>query len=107
LLRELDPGALELAFRAHRQGLLATHGEGAGRCIAIDGKVLRGSFDPLADPRAGQLLGALAQTEQFLLAPIPVADHANEIPAAPQLIAELGPAGCLLTLDAEHCPKNL
>jgi hypothetical protein len=107
VLRELDPGAREAAFRAHSQGLLAAHGEGADRCIAIDGKVLRGSFDPVADPRAAPLLGALAQAEHLILAQVPVADPSHDIPAAPQLIAELEAAGCLWTLEAEHGQKNL
>jgi hypothetical protein len=45
VLHELDPAALEAAFRAHRHALLVAHGEGAGRCMAIDGKVPRGRFD--------------------------------------------------------------
>src|SRR3970282_426621 len=42
--RELDPGALETACRAHSPALRAAHGAGAGRCIARDGKGLRGRF---------------------------------------------------------------
>jgi predicted transposase YbfD/YdcC len=106
VLRELEPGALEAVFRAHSQALLAAQGEDAGRCIAIDGKVLRGSVDHFADQRAAQLLGALAQSEQLIVAHVPIAEDSNEIPAAQQLIAELEQAGCLLTLDAEHCQKK-
>jgi predicted transposase YbfD/YdcC len=104
--REIDPGALETAFRAHSPGLLTAHGEAPSRCIAIDGKVLRGSFDHFADPRATQLLGALAHAEQIILAHVPMADQSHEIPAAQQLIAELDPRGWLLTLAAEHCQKT-
>lgn len=107
VLHELDPAALEAAFRAHSQGLWARHNGEGGRRIALDGKVLRGSFDHFADQRAAQLLGALAHAEQIILAHVSIADKSNEIPAAQQLIAELKPAGCLLTLDAEHCQKNL
>ena len=97
VLRELDAHALEAAFRAHGQALLAAHGEAAGRCIAIDGKVLRGRFDHFADPRAAPRLGALAQTEPIMVAHVPIAADSNEIPAAQPLIAELEQAGCLLT----------
>jgi hypothetical protein len=107
VLRELDANALKRAFRAHRQALLAAPGEGAGRCLALDGKVLRGSFEHFADPRATQLLGALAQSEPIIVAPGPIAADSNEIAAAHQLIAELEQAGCLLTADAEHGQKNL
>jgi hypothetical protein len=106
VLRELDPAALEVAFRAHSQALLPAPGSGPSRCIAIDGKVLRGSFDHFAEQKAAQILGALAQEEQLILAHVAIDAKSNEIPAAQQLIAELGQSGCLLTLDAEHCQKK-
>jgi len=34
------------------------------------------------------------------------ADKSNEIPAVQTLLAELGIAGHLVTLDAPHCQKN-
>jgi hypothetical protein len=100
-LRELDPTALEAAFRAPSQGRWAIHDEGAGRGIAID-STARQPFDHFAAPR----LGALAQTEQLILAPAPRVDQSHEIPPAPLLLAKLGPSGYLLTLEAEHCQKT-
>lgn len=106
LLHKLDPQALEAAFRAHSQALLTQASKGGGRCIALDGKTLKGSFDHFADQKAAQFLGALAQEPQLILAPVAPAEKSNEIPAAQALIRELGLENCLLTLDALHCQKK-
>jgi hypothetical protein len=79
------PRCPEAAFRANSQALLAPTAR-CGRCIAIDSpEVAKGAARPLdhfADPRAAQRLGALAQTEQLILAHLPSPDHSNEIPTA-------------------------
>jgi hypothetical protein len=61
----------------------------------------------MSPTRAAHLLGARAHAEQIILAHVPMTDTSHEIPAAQQLITELGPSGGLLTLEAEHCQKNL
>src|SRR5215212_9528206 len=48
VLQELDGDALECAFRRHAEGLLARP-QGQMPVIALDGKPLKGSFDPLND----------------------------------------------------------
>jgi hypothetical protein len=78
LLHQLDPQALEAAFRAHSQALWAKAPEGGGRCIALDGKTLKGSFDHFADQKAAQLLGALAQEPQLIMAYVSIAEKSNE-----------------------------
>jgi hypothetical protein len=72
----------------------------------MDGKALKGSFDAMADPRAAQVLSALTHAEQIILGHISIPDKSNEIPAAQQLIPELGLQGRVFTLEAEHCQKN-
>ncbi len=107
ILQGLDPAAVEAAFRRHA-GLLQearqTSGEGT---IALDGKVLRGSFDKFHDRAAAGMLSAFATDTALVLAHADIADKTNEIPAAQTLLAELGLAkGALVTLDALHCQKN-
>ena len=53
------------------------------------------------------MLSALRQADQIVLGHMMVDEKSNEIPAAPELIEALGMEGCLFTLDAEHCQKNL
>ena len=107
ILQGLDPAAVEAAFRRHAALLHAGRATPAGGSIALDGKTLRGSFDHFHDRAAAQVLSAFATDTALLLAHVDIAEKTNEIPAAQQLLAELGlPAGTLVTLDAVHCQKN-
>lgn len=74
--------------------------------IALDGKTPRGSFDNFHDRVAAQALSALATDTALLLAHVDIADKSNEIPAVQDLLAELGIARHLVTLDALHCQKT-
>lgn len=108
ILQALQPEQLESAFRVHGQRLWEPSPESeAPPAIALDGKVLRGSFDRFQDQKAAQMLSAFCQGEQLILGHLPVSSKTNEIPVAQQLIEELGLEGCLYTLDALHCQKKL
>jgi hypothetical protein len=102
---KLSPEAVEAAFRAH-SAALAEESEYPEDCIAVDGKALKGSFDALADQRAAQVLSALTHTQPIILGHVSIREKSNEIPAAQQLIEELGLQGRVFTLDAEHCQKK-
>lgn len=107
ILQALEPTQLEQAFRAHGQQLLEPRAESdVPPVIALDGKVLRGSFDRFQDQKAAQILSAFCQGERLILGHLPVSSKTNEIPVAQQLIEELGLEGCLYTLDALHCQKK-
>jgi hypothetical protein len=75
--------------------------------IALDGKTLRGSFDHLNDQKAAQAMMAFASPSAIVLAHTEIAEKSNEIPAAEQMIGELGLSGILFTADALHCQKNI
>ena len=107
ILQGLNEQDLEPALRRHSRALLSEAREPKGLRVAIDGKVLKGSFDHFLDQKAAQMLSALATQEQLVLGQLAVSAKSNEIPAAQQLIQELGLTGCLFTLDALHCQKNL
>lgn len=108
ILQALEPAQLEQAFRAHSQQLWEPPAASdTPPVIALDGKALRGSFDRFQDQKAAQILSAFCQGERLILGHLPVSSKTNEIPLAQQLIEELGLAGCLYTLDALHCQKNL
>lgn len=102
----LDPQNLEAAFRAHAAELHGT--DGAGMSIAIDGKVLRGSFNGFADRKAAQIVSALATASTVVLGHVFIhdGDKDHELAAAERLIDELGLTGQLFTLDALHAQKN-
>lgn len=102
----LDAKNLEAAFRAHAAEL---HGAvGASPSIAIDGKVLRGSFNGFEDRKAAQIVSALATESTVVLGHVVIrdGDKDHELAAAQRLIEELGLSGQLFTLDALHAQKN-
>ena len=107
ILKGIESKELEKAFRSHSKELLETEPTSdTPKAIAIDGKVLRGSFDRFQDQKAAQILSAFCQNERLILGHLPVSTKTNEIPVAQQLIEELGLKGCVYTLDALHCQKK-
>lgn len=106
ILLHLDPKAVEQAFRRHATGLLDGATAASKRTIALDGKVLRGSFDNFRDHKAAQLLHAFETGAGLVLAHIDIDEKSNEIPAAQQLLGELNVAHSTVTLDALHCQKK-
>ncbi len=107
ILRGVDPAALETAFRRHAATVAKPPTTDGLTAVAVDGKTLRGSFDAFCDRKAAHMMSALRHADQIVLAHLMVAEKSNEIPAAPELIEALGLTGCLFTLDAEHCQKNV
>src|SRR5437879_236397 len=80
----LDPDAFGRAFCAWAEALRVPRpGEG----IALDGKVLRHSFDTAAGQAPIHLVTAWATQNRLVLGQIKVADKSNEIPAYPALLA--------------------
>jgi hypothetical protein len=109
ILSGLDAADVETAFRSHSADLGAASRPGEAQCrvVAIDGKVLRGSFDAFHDGAARQILSAFAAGTALTIAHIEIDVKSNEIPAAQQLLAELDLDGRIVTLDAMHCQKNI
>jgi hypothetical protein len=107
-LRGLKPAEVEAAFRRHAAALEGDRPMRA--CIALDGKTLRGSIDHFEDRQAAQVLSAFAPDSTLILGHLFITDQgankSHEIPAAQQLIQELGLAERLFTLDALHAQKN-
>jgi hypothetical protein len=106
VLQLLPTEALEEAFRRHAEALLPAAEAGERPVIALDGKTLRGSFDHINDRKAAQTLTAFASASAIVLAHTEIEDKSNEIPAAQQMIRELGLTGVVFTADAMHCQKN-
>jgi hypothetical protein len=75
--------------------------------IAVDGKVLRGSFDSFEDKKAIQVLSFFDTLNGLILAHEIIDEKTNEIPVFQRLIKELGLGDVVYTLDALHCQKKL
>jgi hypothetical protein len=107
VLQSLDTEDLEQAFRRHAKALVPAGAAGEKPVIALDGKTLRGSFDHIKDRKAAETLTAFASAAAIVLAHTEIDDKSNEIPAAQQMIRELGLTGVVFTVDAMHCQKKL
>lgn len=106
-LHLLEADNLEKVFRHHASQLQE---EAIYGSIAMDGKVLRGSFDHFEDKKAAQVLSALATGSELVIGHIWITDDdgekQHEIQAVQRLVKELDISGQLFTLDALHTQKN-
>jgi hypothetical protein len=106
ILQGLDPRGVEQAFRRHAVGLLDGASNRSRHTVALDGKVLRRSFDNFRDRKAAQLLHAFDTELGLVLAHVDIDEKSNEIPAVQQLLGELHVAHSTITIDALHCQKK-
>jgi predicted transposase YbfD/YdcC len=79
----------------------------AGESGAIDGKTLRRSLDRGASKAAIHMVSAWAKTNRLVLGQLKVDDKSNAMTAIPTLLALLDLKGCLVTLDAMGCQKDM
>ena len=78
-----------------------------GQVIAIDGKEVRHSFDTFVGKKAIHLVSAWASENRIVLAQRKVDSKTNEITVIPELLDSLEVAGCIVTLDAMGCQKEI
>lgn len=100
VFRLLDPQAFESVFRAWVGSLLPSFKQ-----VAIDGKTLRGSAD--GDKSPLHMVSAFATDIGIVLGQEAVADKSNEITAIPALLEALAIKGCLVSIDAMGCQKEV
>ncbi len=78
-----------------------------GEVVAIDGKTLRGSYDKTSEQSAIQMVSAWATTNKLVLGQVKVDEKSNEITAIPELLKVLELSGCIVTIDAIGCQKEI
>jgi predicted transposase YbfD/YdcC len=78
-----------------------------GQVVAIDGKTLRHSFDRASGQAAIHLVSAWASANHLVLGQVKVDGKSNEITAIPKLLELLEVSGCIVTLDAMGCQKEI
>lgn len=100
----LDPQALAEAFRKWALALARlTHGE----VVAIDGKTLRRSFQEAGSSAFVHMVSAWASGNGIVLGQVKTEEKSNEITAIPRLLELLDLKGCLVTIDAMGCQKQI
>lgn len=78
-----------------------------GQVIAVDGKTARGSRDEFRGQDAIHLVSAWASESGLLLGQRRVDAKSNEITAVPELLKLLFVKGCIVTVDALNCQKDI
>src|SRR4028119_1485728 len=79
----------------------------SGEVIALDGKSLRHSYDKGADLGAIHMVSAWATENRLVLGQVKVDEKSNEITAIPELLKRLQLQGCIVTIDAMGCQKDI
>ena len=78
-----------------------------GEVIPIDGKTLRRSFDKQGGKSAIHMVSAWAGKNGLVLGAVKVDDKSNEITAIPELLNLIAINGCIVTIDAMGCQKEI
>jgi predicted transposase YbfD/YdcC len=78
-----------------------------GQVIAIDGKTLRRSHDKGIGRGAINMVSAWAAANHLVLGQVKVDEKSNEITAIPELLRVLEVSGCIITIDAMGCQKDI
>jgi predicted transposase YbfD/YdcC len=103
LFRNLDPGQFRFSFQQFMSQCSAqTQG-----VVAIDGKVLRRSFDRASGKSALHMVSAWGCEQRLVLAQIATEDKSNEITAVPKLLEMLALKGTIVTADALNCQRAI
>ena len=105
-IKGINTDELELVFRQYTSALQTIQKSNKRKCIAIDGKTLRGSFDNLIDQKAIHVLSIFDANTDLILGHYKTEEKSNEIPALINFLKEIGLSGYIITLDAMHCQKN-
>jgi predicted transposase YbfD/YdcC len=99
----LDPDR----FRAAFQRFMAGFSEPCEGVVAIDGKVLRRSFDRASAKSPLPMVSAWGCEQRLVLAQIATDAKSNEITAVPKLLAMLTLKGTIVTTDALNCQRAI
>ena len=87
--------------------ITALHEISDGQVIAIDGKTLRRSFDAASSKAPIHMVSAWATANHISLGQVVTDAKSNEITAIPKLLQMLEIKGCLVTIDAMGCQREI
>lgn len=75
--------------------------------VSIDGKTVRHSYDKFNEQGAIHMVSAWANENEIVLGQVKVDEKSNEITAIPKLLEVLELKGCVVTMDAMGCQKEI
>ena len=100
----LSPTELQAGFLKWVKAVVRALG---GQVVAIDGKTLRHSYDHASDKAAIHMVSAWATANGAVLGQVKTDEKSNEITAIPELLKVLELNGCIVTVDAMGCQKEI
>ena len=100
----LDPAQLQNCFVSWTQAIAELL---PGEVVAIDGKTARRSYDRAGNKGAIHLVRAWATQQTLTLGQVKTDEKSNEITAIPQLLEMLDLHGCIVTIDAMGCQREI
>ncbi len=101
---KLKPSEFERCFLAWIESVQE---QTKGEVIAIDGKALRGTFERSTNKLAIRMVSAWATGNSVVLGQVKTIEKSNEITAIPCLLRLLEIEGCIITIDAMGCQKEI
>ncbi len=101
--RDLDPDQ----FRDSFQRIMSQFSEQLQGVVAIDGKVLRRSFDRARGKSPLHMVSAWGSQQRLVLAQIATDAKSNEITAVPKLLRMLSLKRTIVTADALNCQRTI
>lgn len=78
-----------------------------GQVISIDGKTLRGSYDTGSNKAAIHMVSAWADKNHVVIGQLKTDSKSNEITTIPKLLELLCLKGCIVTIDAMGCQREI
>jgi predicted transposase YbfD/YdcC len=100
----LSPKALQGCFARWMQAVVEV---AQGEVVAVDGKTIRRSFDRAEGLGPIHMVSAWAKGNGVCLGQVKTEERSNEITAIPALLGLLELRGCIVTLDAMGCQREI
>ena len=100
----LDPMQLQNCFVSWTEAIAELL---PGEVVAIDGKTARRSYDRASKKGAIHMVSAWATQQSLTLGQVKTDEKSNEITAIPQLLEMLDLHGCIITIDAMGCQREI
>ncbi|WP_165742425.1 ISAs1 family transposase [Candidatus Thiosymbion oneisti] len=104
LISRLSVTGFQACFANWTEAIAQTRG---GEVIAVDGKTARGSRDRPRGRAALHMVSAWADDNRLVLGQEATAEKSNELTAIPKLLELIELMGCIVTLDAMGCQREI
>jgi len=78
-----------------------------GRVVALDGKTIRGAASTAALGSKLHIVSAFCNKNKISIGQLTVSEKSNEITAIPKLLELIAIEGCIVTIDAMGCQKDI